>query len=181
MPNGIVCPIDGTQLVLVNNINLAGDSVYRWECPVDDWAGPWYSKLLSGETEPIPETLRDVVFIGNQPITTIISNNPLTVDWRDDYNSVESFYQQIEAGFDTTFTFTQSVRLIRISNWNTDTRVLVKDGPIDSNSDMTAARVGRATLFNKPGQMWFPLVTTSIHLRARLAGDVTVEGYFGDV
>lgn len=176
--SSFVCPVDGTQLVLVNSTNLTGDPVYRWECPIDDWAGPWYSNHQNNE--PIPELRRDVVFIG-KPITAVISNDPLTVDLIDDYDSVEAIKQNIEAHIDTTFVFSQTVRLVRITNWNPDTRILVKDSTITSDTDITAARVGRAASPKFPAQMWFPLVTNTIHLRARVESEVTVEGYFGSV
>jgi hypothetical protein len=175
MPDGVVCPIDGTQLILVSSTNLVGDPIRRWECPVDDWAGPWYSK-----NQPLPELLRDVKFIGNAMPLTISDLAILPVHLLDDCESFEAFRQEIDGGIDTTFTFTQVVRLVRISNWNVATRILVKDGPISSNTDLAAARIGRAYKSNVPRQLWFPFVTSTIHLRAAVTSEVTVEGYFGN-
>lgn len=168
-----VCPVDGSQLILVNSINLAGDPIHRWECPVDDWAGPWYS------INQIPETSREVKFINH--MSMVISEPAiLPVHIIDDCESLEAIHQLLEANTDTTFTFTQTVRLVRISNWNISTRILVKDGSITSNTDISAARVGRAYKVDVPRQTWFPFVTNSIHLRSNLASEVTVEGYFGN-
>lgn len=179
MPNGVVCPLDGTRLVLTNSINITGDPIYRWECPIDDWAGPWYSRLLSGENEPLPELLRDVEFIA-QTITAVISGIP-NVDPIDDYDSFQAIHQILVASTDTTFVFAQAVRAVRVSNWDTTARVLVKDGPIISDSDAASARIGSAATTNVPGQMWFPFATSTIHLRSAVAAEVTVEGYFGSV
>lgn len=176
MSAGIVCPIDGTQLIQVSSTNLLGDPIYRWECPIDDWAGPWYSNLLSGVNEPLPELLRDVVFLAN-PITITLLPGIIPVDVVDDYEVLQTIHQNIVASVDTIFTFAQSVRLVRVTNWNTNTRVLVKDGIISSNSDPTAARVGKAGRIDNPSQAWFPFVTDTIHLRASLESEVTVEGY----
>lgn len=179
MPNGIVCPVDGTRLVLVNNTNITGDPIHRWECPIDDWAGPWYSRLLSGENEPLPELLRDVEFIASA-ITAVISGTP-TVDPLDDYDSFQAIHQMLVPSTDTTVVFAQPVRAVRVSNWNTVVRILVKDGPIISDTDAAAARIGSAATTNVPGQMWFPFATNTIHLRASVDAEVTVEGYFGSV
>lgn len=179
MPNGIVCPIDGTRLVLIDSINVTGDPIFRWECPVDDWAGPWYSRLITGENEPMPELMRDVEFIA-QTLTAIISGTP-NVNPLDDYDSFEAIHQTLVVSTDTTFSFAQAVRAVRVSNWNTTARVLVKDGPIISDTDASSANVGAAPTANVPGQMWFPIATNTIHLRSSVAAEVTVEGYFGSV
>lgn len=179
MPNGIVCPIDGTRLILVNSINLTGDVVHRWECPIDDWAGPWYSSKLSGENETLPELLRDVEFIASA-ITAVISGIP-TVDPVDDYDSFQAIQQTLVASTDTTFVFNVPVRAVRVSNWNISARVLVKDGAIISDVDTASARVGKAPTADVPNQIWFPFATSTIHLRSSVAAEVTVEGYFGSV
>jgi hypothetical protein len=180
MPVGVVCPLDGTRLVLTNGTNVAGDPIHRWECPVDDWAGPWYSSVTSGrENEPIPELLRDVEFIAS-PIPAAITGTP-TVNPVDDYDSFEAIHQILASATDTTFVFMQAVRAVRVSNWNTLNVVLVKDGPIISDTDASSARVGRAPVSSVPGQMWFPFATNTVHLRSAASVEVTVEGYFGSV
>lgn len=61
MPAAVICPVDGSRLVLVTATNAAGDPIERWECPADTWQGPWYSGSVSGDNESIPETGRDKV------------------------------------------------------------------------------------------------------------------------
>jgi hypothetical protein len=179
MPDGVVCPVDGTRLIQVESTNITGDVIFRWECPIDDWAGPWYSRKLTGINEPQPELLRDVEFIASA-ITAVISGTP-TVNPLDDFDSFQAIHEILIVSTDTTFSFSQAVRACRVTNWNTTGRVLVKDGPIISDTDAAAASVGRATAADVPGQIWFPFATSTIHLRSSVAAEVTVEGYYGSV
>jgi hypothetical protein len=179
MPTGIVCPIDGTRLTLASGTNTSGDRIHRWECPIGDWAGPWYSNIHSGENEPIPEVDRNVEYF-TQTLTTLVSEM-FNVDFVDDYDSLLAIHQTLTASTDTIFNFAQSVRTVRVSNWDSEQRVLVKDGVISNNSDITAARVGVAISNEVPSVMWFPFATDSIHLRSSVNAIVTVEGYIGSV
>lgn len=63
MATSLVCPVDGTRLVLVTAVNASGDPIERWECPADLWQGPFYSGEPSGDNEGIPELGRDKVLM----------------------------------------------------------------------------------------------------------------------
>lgn len=83
--------------------------------------------------------IRDLVFA-----TDKVDVSGSTVDPLDDFDSFEAIHQTIPPNTDVTVTFAQPVRLLRISNWDISNRILVKDGVIVSNSDGSAARVGKA-------------------------------------
>lgn len=102
--------------------------------------------------------------------------NPLVV--ADDYGSFEAQHVTLIASTDTTITFAQSVRLVRVSNWDTVNRVLVKDGAIASDGDTSAARVGKAPTADVPNSEVYPISTTTIHLRSVGSSEVTCEGFF---
>lgn len=106
---------------------------------------------------------------------------PPPVDPVDDYDTFEAQHVVLVGSTDTTITFSSAVRLVRISNWDTVNRILAKDGSISSDSDVTAARVGKAPAADVPGQMYFPFATTTIHVRSAVGSEVTVEGYKGSV
>lgn len=65
-----------------------------------------------------------------------------------DYTSFQTNHQTVSAGADTTVTFSQTVRMIRISNWDTANFVLVKNAAILSAADSTASRIGFAPTAN---------------------------------
>jgi hypothetical protein len=104
-----------------------------------------------------------------------------TIDPADDYDTFEAQHITLVASTDTTITFTEAVRAVRISNWDINSRVLVKDGAIATDSDASSARVGKAPAADVPGSAWFPFATTTIHLRSTGANEITVEGYKGSV
>lgn len=79
---------------------------------------------------------------------------------------------------DMTVTFDQRVRLVRVVNWTTNQRLLVKDGPIADSADDTATRVGYAPTTSVPATRVFPFVTDTIHVLSAGANEVTVEGFF---
>lgn len=60
----VACPVDGARLVQVASTNVAGDAIHRWECPLGDWSGPWYTGLDVDEIHQIPETGRVTSFDG---------------------------------------------------------------------------------------------------------------------
>lgn len=107
-----------------------------------------------------------------------VSGFPTTQVVTDDNVGFEAQHTTLTAGTDTTITFAQPVRVVRLSNFDTTNRVLVKNGAITTNTDAAAARVGIAPTANVPGEDYFPYITTTIHLRSAGASEVTVVGFF---
>lgn len=108
----------------------------------------------------------------------VIAQNSLTsIDAKQDYSNFESNHQTISASTDTTITFSQAVRMVRVTNWDIVNIVLVKNGSISTNSDSTASRVGIAPALNIPNSEIFPITTSSIHIRSAGSSEVTVEGF----
>lgn len=99
------------------------------------------------------------------------------INTKQDYANFESSHQTLSANTDTTITFSASVRLVRVTNWDILNVILVKNGAISSNTDATASRVGIAALLNIPNSEVFPITTSSIHVRSAAASVVTVEGF----
>lgn len=95
-----------------------------------------------------------------------------------DYDSFEASHVTLVASTDTTITFAQEVNFVRVINWDTANRVLVKDGAIPTNTDAAATRVGKAPVADVPLLRSLPFKTNSIHLRSAGSSEVTVEGYF---
>lgn len=79
---------------------------------------------------------------------------------------------------DTTVTFSRLTEAVRIRNWDTGNRLLVKTSAITSDADATASRVGKAGSADIPTVSVFPVRTTSIHVRSAGASEVTLEAYF---
>lgn len=102
----------------------------------------------------------------------------VALEVNDDFTSFEANHQVLVSSTDTTVTFAQAVRMIQVSNWDTANRILVKDGSITSDSDSTAARVGKAPAADIPGKSTFVFKTASIHLRSAVNSEVTVTAYF---
>lgn len=100
-----------------------------------------------------------------------------SIDNKQDYANFESTHMTLVAGADTTITFSQTVRLVRITNWDIVNRLLVKNGVITSNTDSSASRVGIAPALNVPNSEVFPILTASIHIRSASASEITVEGF----
>jgi hypothetical protein len=93
------------------------------------------------------------------------------------YKAFEAQHLTLVASTDTTITFDPPVVAIRIRNWDTANRVLVKQDPITSDTDPLATRVGKAPAADIPNNSTFPVRTSTIHLRSAGASEVSVEGY----
>jgi hypothetical protein len=100
------------------------------------------------------------------------------VDSLEGYNGLECVHQTLTASTDTTVTFSQPVYMVRVLNWSTTARVLVKKGAISADAATDATRVGIAPTANVPGCRTLPLFTKTLNLRSTGAAEVTVEGYF---
>jgi hypothetical protein len=111
---------------------------------------------------------------------TALQGSAGTAQWlvKDDNDSFEAQTVILAGSTDTTITFAQAVRLVHVKNFDTTTRVKVKDGAITSDSDATASWVGAAPVTNVPCSDWFPFATTTLHLRSAAASEVVVEGFF---
>jgi hypothetical protein len=128
------------------------------------------------------------VLAGKDPVTGTYANiaatplNPLSsavglVNREAPFDTFEAQHITLVASTDTTITFASSVSLVRVLNWDTANRLLVKDGAITSDADAAATRVGFAPTASVPGSRTLPFQTTTLHLRSAGAGEVTVEGY----
>lgn len=124
-------------------------------------------------------------YLGGNPGTRRTSGNTVaqgaagSTPWPvvDDNDTFETQRGTLTPSTDTTITFSAEVRLIHIKNWSTTARLLVKDGTISSDVDSTAAIVGLAPTANIDNDGWFPIKTTTIHLRAAAANEYSVSGY----
>lgn len=115
---------------------------------------------------------------GNASLSSIDTKlSSQATDAKQDYANFESQYVTLSSGTDTTITFSQSVRMVRVTNWDAVNVVLVKNGTISTDTDATASRVGIAPATNVPGGEVFPIVTSTIHIRSAGASVVTVEGF----
>lgn len=89
---------------------------------------------------------------------------------------MEASHVTLAASTSTQFTFTSAVEVVRIKNWDTASRVLVKSSAISTDVDATASRVGKAPASDLPNSEFFP-VSGTIFLRSTAASEVTVEGF----
>lgn len=92
------------------------------------------------------------------------------------FDTFEADHRTLVASTDTTLTFT-GFRMIRVLNWDTANRVLVKDGAITSDSDSSATRVGKAPTDDVPSSRSIPINGTTIHVRSAATSEITVEAY----
>lgn len=97
---------------------------------------------------------------------------------KDDFTDFYADHRTLVASTDTTITFSSQVRMVKIINWDTSNRILVKNGPITSDTDSTASRVGKAPASDIPNDSYFPFVTSSIHIRSAATSEITIEAYF---
>lgn len=87
------CPLDATRLVLVSTVNPSGDTLHRWECPLGDWAGPWYSGDASDEINQIPEVSRKTNLIsGGIGITGTVDTIQLNALIPEEYDYISLSY-----------------------------------------------------------------------------------------
>lgn len=95
----------------------------------------------------------------------------------DDYDLFEAFHETLVADTPKKFIFTNPSRLIRITNWSTTNRVLVKLSQINDSSDDKAARIGIAGAANIPSSEVWPVRAKSIFLLSSGNAEVTVEAF----
>lgn len=96
----------------------------------------------------------------------------------DDMTSGETFRQALVASTDTTITFSQPVRLVRIKNESLLYSVFVRDGAISSDNPNNAEMVGLAPVASLPTTEYYPFKTTTIHLRSSGTPTVSVTGMY---
>lgn len=115
---------------------------------------------------------------------TKVNGTPQTArDWSGDFlklqdwTTFEAQHVTLSASTDTTITFASAVRAVQVKNWDVANVVLVKNGAIATDVDASASRVGFAPAANIPNSDWFPIATTTIHIRSAGASICTIEGY----
>lgn len=96
----------------------------------------------------------------------------------DEFNNFEAQNVTLSANTDTTITFVQPVRLIRIKNFDTSNKILIKNSAITSNTDAGADYVGVAPATNVPLSDYFPYRTSTIHVRSAGASLISVIGCY---
>jgi hypothetical protein len=106
--------------------------------------------------------------------SAVSTSNPVPVT--DKPNTMEASQATLVAGTSTPFTFTAAVEVVRVKNWSTTDRVLVKSSAISSDVDAAASRVGKAPTADVPNSEFYP-VSGTIFLRCAAAAEVTVEGF----
>lgn len=106
------------------------------------------------------------------------ADGKIALEVSDDMTSFESFTQALVASTDTTITFAQSVRLIRVKNNSTTAVVYVRDGAIASDSPANAELVGVAAAANLPNTEYYPYVGTTIHLRSAGTPTISCTGFY---
>lgn len=100
--------------------------------------------------------------------------NPVPVTDKPDV--MEASHVTLVASTSTPFTFTAAVEVVRVKNWDTSNRVLVKSSAVSSDIDVVASRVGKAPAADLPNSEFYP-VSGTIYLRSAAASEVTVEGF----
>lgn len=104
----------------------------------------------------------------------VSESNPLPVTDKPDV--MEASHATLIASTSTPFTFSAAVEVVRVKNWDTANRVLVKSSAISSDVEATASRVGFAPTTSVPNSEFYP-VSGTIYLRSAAASEVTVEGF----
>lgn len=94
------------------------------------------------------------------------------------FKDFSATHTTLSASTDTTISFPRLVEAVRVRNWDTANRVLVKTGAIATDVDATASRVGKAGTADIPTVSVFPVRVSSIHVRSAGASEVTIEGYW---
>lgn len=89
---------------------------------------------------------------------------------------MEAFHTTLVASTSTPFAFSAAVEVVRVKNWDTVNRVLVKSSAISSDTDTGASRIGKAPTADLPNSEFYP-VSGTIHLRSTGTNEVTVEGF----
>lgn len=100
------------------------------------------------------------------------------IEVNDDMTSFEAQETTLTASTDTTITFAQTVRLVKVKNFSTSATVFVRDGAISSDTPTNSEKIGIAPATNVPAVEWFPFNTTTIHLRSAGTPDVVVTGFY---
>ena len=93
------------------------------------------------------------------------------------FKRFEAQHLTLVASTNTVLAFDLPALAFRVRNWSTADRVLVKMTTITSDTDVDAARVGKAPSADIPNNSVFPVRSASINLRSPGAAEVTVEAY----
>lgn len=106
--------------------------------------------------------------------TPVSESDPLPVTDKPD--TMEAAHVTLVSSTSTPFSFSAEVEVVRVKNWDTSNRVLVKSSAISSDVDAAASRVGKAPTADVPNSEFYP-VSGTIFLRSASASEVTVEGF----
>lgn len=106
------------------------------------------------------------------------SDGIVALEVADDMTSAETQRVTLVASTDTTITFAQPVRLVRVKNESLLASVFVRDGAITSDTPANAEMVGLAPVANLPTTEYYPFKTTTIHLRSSGTPTVSVTGMY---
>lgn len=128
---------------------------------------------VRGESRTGKVTITDL----NEPAKFIKVDSSGKAGVFDDFDDFEAQHVTLSASTDTTITASGAARMVRVLNWDTANRVLVKNGAISSDTDAAASRVGKAPAADVPGSRTIPFTTSTIHLRSASTSEVTVEFY----
>ena len=70
------------------------------------------------------------------------------------------------------------MRLVRVKNESLTATVFVRDGAITSDTPTNAEMVGVAPAINLPTTEYYPLKTTTIHLRSAGTPTISATGFY---
>lgn len=166
---------DPTEFLPIRRVRKIGN---RLQFDDDTWAGGGSSGV--GALPAGDNTVGRVKLTDGTEVAEVNARadgkNALEV--ADDMTSFEAFTQALSASTDTTITFSQTVRLIRVKNNSTSAVVYVRDGAISSDTPANAELVGVAAAANLPNTEYYPFVGTTIHLRSAGTPTVSVTGFY---
>jgi len=94
------------------------------------------------------------------------------------FKDFEAHHLTLTPSTDEVVTFGRTVEAVRVRNWDTANRILVKTAAIGDDNDADSDRVGMAATSDIPNVSVFPVRRDSIVVRSAGASEVTVTGYF---
>lgn len=97
----------------------------------------------------------------------------------DDYQDFQAQTITLVANTSTQVAFAQPCRMIRVKNFDTVNKVLIKSkGGITGPTDATADLIGQAPVAGTPAEDYYPIKTQSVYLLSAGNSQVTVVGFF---
>lgn len=133
-------------------------------------------------TVPVGDRLK--VTLGNAALEAAVRARGVgggaiaALETADDCDDMQCKRLTLVADTNTAVDFAQTVRIIRVVNWDIVNEVLVKTSPTSSLTDVDSTSVGAAPAAGVPNSRTFVLRRAQIHLRSAGASRVNVEGMF---